>query len=240
MINTETLKHREVRAVVGLAEMRAMQLDVRGDYLALGRTQTYDLARKLLDADLIYPLIEVQAGAKWVVPKPRTSAWALGWRASDWRPSPMWAEHYRAVAQTRVALDACASHQWMSERIMRHEAPGRGPYPYDGRLMRPDWQCVAVKVDTTRYLTPEEFSHRLHAMRDQARRDQCAEVLYVCGGYVRPDTAVAIARRVLRYESDLDFVAMDLDSLIAKHRGPKRSGKGVVFPLRHRATGGAH
>ncbi|MFJ9367477.1 hypothetical protein ACIRRA_24060 [Nocardia sp. NPDC101769] len=240
MINTETLTHREVRALVGLAEMRAMQTDVLADYLQIGRSEVYRLARRLLDADLIHPLMEMQAGTKWVVPKPGTSAWALGWRTADWRPSPMWAEHYRAVAQTRVALEACASQQWMSERIMRHEAPGRGPYPYDGRLMRPDWQCVAVKVDTTRYLTPEEFSHRLHAIRDQARRDQCAELLYVCGGYIRPETAVATARRILRYESDLGFATVDLDSLITRRSSPKRSGDGRVFPLRHRATGGAH
>ncbi|MFF0631292.1 hypothetical protein ACFYTS_02195 [Nocardia sp. NPDC004151] len=240
MINTETLTHREVRAVIGLAEMRGMQLDVLGQFLDMGRTQTYDLAARLLDAGMIHPLIEVEPGPKWVVPKPAAVTWALGWRATDWRPSPMWASHYRAVAQTRVALDATASHAWMSERIMRHETAAPGAYAYDGRLMRPDWKCAAVKVDTSRYLKPEDFSHRLRLVTDQAHRDQCIEVLYVCGGYLRPDAAVALARQVLPYGPDLDFSVVDLQALIAKNQAPKSSGGAVVHSLRHRATGGAH
>ncbi|MGW2664662.1 hypothetical protein ACWCW7_27225 [Nocardia tengchongensis] len=241
MINTEDLTVREVRAVGALAEMRALQLDVLGDHLRLGKSQTYVVVRKLASAGLIHhPLLSVQAGAKWVVPTPAAVAWMLGWRAGDWRPTPLSAEHCRAVAQTRVALGAYASHAWMSERVMRHQTPGPGRYPYDGRLILTDWQCVAVKVDTTRYLTPEDFTHRLHTIYYQARRDQCVKVLYVCGGYIRPESATEIATQVSRYGADLDFMAVSLDALLAQHRGMRQPDGGLVLAMRHRATGGPH
>ncbi|MFD0000769.1 hypothetical protein [Nocardia sp. NPDC127526] len=239
MITTK-LTANAVRALVGLTEMRGMQLDVLAEFLGVRRSEVYRLIHRLLDAQALHPLMEVQAGAKWAVPTRTTAAWVLGWRPGDWRPSPMWASHCRAVAQTRVALGAQATERWTSDRIMRHQTPGPGLYPYDGRLIRPDWKSVAVKVDTSRYLTAEQLAHRLRTTVRQAHHDQCAGVMYVCDGYLRPDTVVAVARQALAYGPDLDFRVTDLATLRTEQSERNHAGDTRVASLRHHATGGEH
>ncbi|BCK56681.1 hypothetical protein [Nocardia wallacei] len=202
------LTDRELHALIALAEMRGMQLDVLAEFLGIGLKEAYRIARRLRSAGKVHPLVEVLAGPKWVVPTRAAATWALGWRPSDWRPSPMWAHHCRMVARTRVALGACGRQDWDSERMLRHHnAPGPRFYPYDGCLLRDD-RCVAVKVDTSRHLTTHQLARRLRTAAHHARIDRCAELLYVCDGQTPPDTVRTTARHTLSDMPDLRFNAL--------------------------------
>ncbi|MFE4456093.1 hypothetical protein ACFROC_01935 [Nocardia tengchongensis] len=240
MIKYSNLTPRACEALVGLTEMRGMQLDVLADFMNVGRTQVYDLANRLLTANTVNLLEMVQRGPKWVVPTREAAGWVLGWRPGDWQPRPNFATHCRAVAKTRVALGACATGQWISDRIMRHEHPGPGRYPYDGLLLRGDHRPVAVKVDTSRHLTGAELARRLNTVVRQAHHDECAEILYVCDGYLTPDYVATVARQTLPDIPDLALRVTRLDKLTSIDRLRPRRDAHARDGVRRRATGATH
>ncbi|MEU1428122.1 hypothetical protein ABZ412_13710 [Nocardia sp. NPDC005746] len=240
MINHSKLTPRSVQALVGLTEMRGMQMDVLADFMGIGRTQVYNLANQLSAADVVQRIRTVQYGSKWVVPTRAAAGWVLGWRPGEWRPEPNFAAHCRAVARTRVALGACATEQWVSDRILRHDNPGPGLYTYDGQLLQPHRGAVAVKVDTSRNLTGAQLARRLNAVVRQAHHDECDEILYVCDGYLTPDTIATVARQTLPDIPDLVFRVTSLDKLAATERIHSRASAGRGDSMRQRPTGGAH
>ncbi|MGW5109145.1 hypothetical protein [Nocardia sp. NPDC004123] len=242
MIKLSQLTSRSIRALIGLAEMRGMQMDVLADFMRIGHTQVYDLANQLSAANAVHRITSVQRGPKWVVPTREAAEWVLGWRPGDWQPTPNFAVHCRAVAKTRVALGAHATEQWISDRVMRHDNPGPGLYAYDGRLLRPDHRPVAVKVDTSRHVTDAQLTHRLNAVVRQAHHDECDEILYVCDGYLTADDIATVARQTLPDIPDLALRVTSLDKLTGIDRVRTRRDAGVPTgtrdKVRRHATGG--
>ncbi len=240
MIRYSRLTSRGVQALVGLTEMRAMQTDVLAEFLGVGVAQTYRLAGQLADANAAERLPSVRGEPTWIVPTRAAATWVLGWRPGEWRPRSNSAVHCRAVARTRVALGACATDQWVSDRVLRHELPGPGLYPYDGMLLRAAMTPVAVKVDTSARVTGAQLSRRLNLVVRQARQDECAEILYVCDGSLSTDDVATAARQTLPDIPDLVLRITRLDALVSGKPSHLRPVDRSCDSLRQRATGGAH
>ncbi|MFJ9365196.1 hypothetical protein ACIRRA_12350 [Nocardia sp. NPDC101769] len=229
-----------MHALVGLTEMRGMQMDVLADFMGIGHAQVYDLANQLDAANTVRRIPAVQRGPKWVIPTRAAATWVLGWRPGDWQPAPNFATHCRAVARTRVALGARATDQWVCDRTLRHQQPGPGLYPYDGMLLRPDKPAVAVKVDTSAHLTGAQLTRRLNIVVRQAQQDECAEILYVCDGRLTPDDVATVAQQTLPDIPDLALRVTSLDHLATTARPHMRSVSQPRDTSQWRATGGAH
>lgn len=228
---------REARAMDGLVQQRAMQVDVLAEFLGTGRNHVYELAATLQDAGLVHPLRRVSAGAKWIVPTRRAVTGYFGYSLPDWKPSRLWSVRGRAIARTRIALGAIAFDGWESERELRYrphsDTVHRGAYyPYDGRLPRTgaDGGPWAVKVDVTNYPTDaSRLVHRIYQAAERGAHDGCTRLLYIYGGALTRDTVCRAADAVA---SDLEFEAVSLGDLL--HGCTPNGGNAPV----HRVVGG--
>ncbi|MFI6364472.1 hypothetical protein ACIBG0_17165 [Nocardia sp. NPDC050630] len=228
---------RETRALDGLVQQRAMQVDVLAEFLGTGRNHAYELAKALHQAGLVHPLLRVGAGPKWIVPTRRAVTGYFGYSLPDWKPSRLWSARGRAIARTRIALRTTTFHGWESERELRYrphtDTAQRGAYyPYDGRTMRigHDGGPCAVKVDITHYgLDSSRLAHRIYHAAERGAHDGCTRLLYVYGGALTRDTVYRAAATVA---SDLEFEVIGLDDLL--HDRTPSDGKTPA----HRVVGG--
>ncbi|QLY33991.1 hypothetical protein [Nocardia huaxiensis] len=116
------LTERQSETLTALIHMHGMQIDVLAEFLNVYESTAYAIVHALIDYGAVHPLMQAQRGRAWAVPKRDPAGRVLGWRPSDWQPSLMFANHYRAVAQARIMLVGSDPDLWVSERILRHEA----------------------------------------------------------------------------------------------------------------------
>lgn len=218
---------RDMHALGGLVQQRAMQVDVLAEFLGIGTSHVYELIARLTDAEMLHPLMAVGAGPKWVVPTRAAGARVLGYRPKGWKPSRLWSIHGRAAAQARIALGATAFDAWESERQLRTRNSYRGAYPYDGRVAARDNLSQAVKVLVAPHPTRAQLMRTITTAGVQAHRDQCAHLLIVCAG---PDVdATTRAARDSRRDNlshlpDLHITVKALADLNSEHRSPNQRG----------------
>lgn len=208
--------NRETRAIDGLVQQRAMQVDVLAEFLGTGRNHAYELAKTLQQAGLVQPLLRVGAGPKWVVPTRRAVTGYFGYSLPDWKPSRLWSSRGRAIARTRIALRTTVFDGWESERELRYRPTAhRGAYyPYDGRTVRTsdNGGPCAVKVDVTNYgLDASRLVHRIYHAAERGAHDGCTRLLFVYGGALTRDTVCRAADAVA---SDLEFEVVSLGDLL--------------------------
>ncbi|WP_435593342.1 hypothetical protein [Nocardia sp. bgisy118] len=236
---TAALRGRQFQALSGLVQQRAMQFDILGEFLNLGRSRTYEIVADLREACLVGESFSLGSGANWVVPTRRGVTRYFGRSLPDWTPSPLWSIRGRAAAKARVMLGAVAVEDWSSERELLLEHNWRGAYPYDGRMVRTanrfalhaaaDWLVPvwAVKVDITRSPNPEQLMTALERAAAQAESDGCNTLLWMCAGAHHPDTVHTAANRV---RANLSFVAVtpaELTGHSARLRIVNRTAKGA-------------
>ncbi|MFD0362737.1 hypothetical protein ACFQZZ_14935 [Nocardia sp. GCM10030253] len=231
--------------LAALSDMHGMQVDVVGWFLGMERNHVYSLLRDLVDAKHVYELQQVQPGEKWAVPTRVTAAKYLGWRPKDWQPKPMFAEHYRAVAQSRVMLVGSDSGLWVSERTLRHRIgktagakrgsevevstgrepmPGR-PHAHDGRFLgvvrgRHGWWALEVELSEK---NPDYMDIALKGAIRTARDstdEPMVGVLYLCRTAGVADNVDAASKRLPDKEFgdalELELVIRDFDAEWAK------------------------
>ncbi|MFI6363178.1 hypothetical protein ACIBG0_10560 [Nocardia sp. NPDC050630] len=170
---------REDRALCGLVQQRAMQVDVLAEFLGTGRNHVYELAANFRTAGLVHPLRRIGAGPKWIVPTRRAVTWFFGHSRPDWQPSPLWSIRGRAVARTRIALGATAREEWESERELSYRAHHPRRYPYDGQVLRTDGVNEAVLVITTADTSAADLVQQATRAGQRAVDDRCARLLIV-------------------------------------------------------------
>lgn len=118
----DTITARQSEVLSAVAHMHGMQVDVLAEFLNVGESSVYAIARDLIAKGQLYPLEKVQRGRAWVYAPPRINARYLGWRPQEWTPPLMFAEHYRTVAQARIMLVGSDPALFISERTLRHDA----------------------------------------------------------------------------------------------------------------------
>ncbi|MGV9616278.1 hypothetical protein [Nocardia xishanensis] len=121
-VRRQALTARQNAALAAVSDMHGMQVDVLAWFLSTTLSSAYDLADSLITSGQVHPLISAQRGRAWVVPKRDTAARYLGWRPAEWKPTLMYANHFRAVAQARIMLVGPDPTLWVSERTLRHRA----------------------------------------------------------------------------------------------------------------------
>ncbi|MBF6166225.1 hypothetical protein IU486_15835 [Streptomyces gardneri] len=250
-----SLSARSTVAVTGLVEMYGMQMDVLGWFLDLPRTTVYNLVGQMRRDRLVQStLVEVQAGAKWVVPTGETAASYLGWRPyTVWKPTNNHCEHYRAVAQARVMLNGSDLTNWVSERRLRHEAElerrqsrsrtATVGHIHDGRFLGVvdgtyGWWAVEVELTAKSAANMDKaLRGAIWAARD-AQPGPMTGVLYLFRGREVENTITAAAERLPAALDDLDMplVLRDFDrewNRFLTHRKALRAAKtapGAIIP----------
>ncbi|MFD8246949.1 hypothetical protein [Nocardia sp. NPDC059691] len=251
-----SLSARSTVAATALVDMYGMQVDVLGWFLDLPRTTVYNLVRQLRKDRLVQStLVEVQAGAKWVVPTGETAASYLGWRPyTVWKPTNNHCEHYRAVAQARIMLNGSDLTNWISERRLRHEAEMERRQPrsrtatlghiHDGRFLGVvdgtyGWWAVEVELTAKSAANMDKaLRGAIWAARD-AQPTPMTGVLYLYRGREVEKTIMAAAERLPAAFDDLDMqlVARDFDrdwNRFLTHRKALRAAKntapGAILP----------
>ncbi|WP_063023240.1 helix-turn-helix domain-containing protein [Nocardia niwae] len=249
------LSARTTVAVTGLVDMYGMQTDVLGWFLDLPRTTVYNLVGQMRKDRLVQPkLIEVQAGAKWVVPTGETAATYLGWvPRAVWKPTNNHCEHYRAVAQARIMLNGADLTNWISERRLRHEAEmerrqsrsrtATVGHIHDGRFLGVvdgtyGWWAVEVELTAKSAANMDKaLRGAIWAARD-AQPGPMTGVLYLFRGREVENTVMAAAERLPAAFNDLDMhlVIRDFDrewNRFLTHRKALRAAKtapGAIVP----------
>ncbi|MEU7140748.1 hypothetical protein ABZ942_14950 [Nocardia sp. NPDC046473] len=175
----EVRTDREARAMYGLVQQRAMQIDVLSQFLGTGRNHVYELLSDLQKAGLVHPLRRIAAGPKWAVPTRTAVTRFFGASRPDWRPSPLWSIRGRAIARTRIALGATAFDAWESERELSYRANYPRRYPYDGRVLRTDAVSRAVLVLGHRDTSGPDLARQVTRAGRRAVEDGCTELLLV-------------------------------------------------------------
>lgn len=228
-----TLPARSNTAIAVLVDMYGMQVDVLAELLDMQKTHVYKLIRDLRRDGLVMPrLIEVQPGAKWVIPTGETAASYLGWRPRTvWRPPLKDADHYRAVAQARIMLVGTDPRAWISERQLRHEAeiaarqsgsrvvrstPMGGAHIHDGRFLGVvdgtyGWWALEVELTAKSSTNMDKaLQGAIRAARD-AEPEPMIGVLYLVRGREVDRVVTAAAGRLPRELEQLDMHLAVLD-----------------------------
>ncbi|MGV9546749.1 hypothetical protein ACWDSF_36015 [Nocardia beijingensis] len=251
-----SLSARSTVAATALVDMYGMQVDVLGWFLDLPRTTVYNLVRQLRKDRLVQStLVEVQAGAKWVVPTGETAASYLGWRPyTVWKPTNIHCEHYRAVAQARIMLNGSDLTNWISERRLRHQAEierrqsrshtATVGHIHDGRFLDVvdgtyGWWAVEVELTAKSAANMDKaLRGAIWAARD-AQPEPMTGVLYLYRGREVENTIMAAAERLPAAFDDLDMqlVARDFDrewNRFLTHpkalRAAKHTAPGAIVP----------
>ncbi|MGK8490433.1 hypothetical protein [Nocardia asiatica] len=245
-----SLSARSTVAATALVDMYGMQVDVLGWFLDLPRTTVYNLVRQLRKDRLVQPtLVEVQAGAKWVVPTGETAASYLGWRPyTVWTVPVNHCEHYRAVAQARIMLNGQDLTNWISERRLRHEAEMERRqsrsrtatlgHIHDGRFLGVvdgtyGWWAIEVELTAKSAANMDKaLRGAIWAARD-AQPTPMTGVLYLYRGRDVEKTVMAAAERLPAAFNDLDMqlVVRDFDrewNRFLTHRQALRDAKATA------------
>ncbi|MFF2087447.1 hypothetical protein ACFVVM_27045 [Nocardia sp. NPDC058176] len=224
---TVPLTLRQNRALAAIVQHRAMPIDVLADFLGCGSSHVYETAAALRRLGLARELTQLTAGPKWVVPTRSAVTRYFGQSLPDWTPSSLWSIRGRAAAEARVLLGATDFDAWTGERELSLERTDRGPYPYDGLMVRtsnpfalrtargtasPVW---AVRTDIARTSNPRQLAQALTRTVGQAEQDGCTSVLWVCTGAHRPETVYRTAEHI---RSDLTLTATTPGELAGTHR----------------------